>query len=130
MSVTYGFYNSLNGDRKYDAIQMSSIFDGIILDGIFMHVGQKFIVEADGSMVVRVGTGRAWFNHTWTLNDSILLLTVDDSEVLLNRIDAVVIDVNAETRVNQIMVVKGTPATEAVKPTLIKENLHWQYPLC
>lgn len=130
MSVTYGFYNSLNGDRKYDAVQMSSIFDGIILDGIFMHVGQKFIVEADGSMTLKVGTGRAWFNHTWTLNDSVLLLTVDDSEVLLNRIDAVVIDVNDETRTNEIKIVKGTPSTEPVKPTLVKEDSHWQYPLC
>ncbi len=40
MSVTFGFYNSVNGDRKYDAIQMSSIFDGIIRDGVFQHLVQ------------------------------------------------------------------------------------------
>ena len=30
MAVTYGFYNSLNGDRKYDAKQFSSVFDGLL----------------------------------------------------------------------------------------------------
>lgn len=70
MSVSYGFYNSMNGDRKYDATQMSSIFDGIINDGIYETIGDRFVVRTSGGMNVVVGTGRAWFNHTWTLNDS------------------------------------------------------------
>ena len=42
MSVTSGFFNSLNGDRRYNAEQMSSIFDGIINDGIFANIGTAF----------------------------------------------------------------------------------------
>ena len=34
MSVSSGFFNSLNGDRKYNAAQMSAIFDGLIIDGV------------------------------------------------------------------------------------------------
>ena len=30
MAGTYGFYNSINGDRTYSAEQMVSIFDGIM----------------------------------------------------------------------------------------------------
>ena len=30
MSVTSGFFNSLSGDRKYGAIQISSMFDGLM----------------------------------------------------------------------------------------------------
>ena len=45
MSVTFGFYNSKEGDRRYDAIQMSSIFDGIIQDGILQHVGTAMVVK-------------------------------------------------------------------------------------
>ena len=91
MSVTYGFYNSKNGDRRYDAIQMSSIFDGIIRDGVFQHIGTAMMVEESEGMTVNVGIGRAWFNHTWTLNDAPLPLTVPLSEVILNRIDAIVL---------------------------------------
>ena len=49
MSVTFGFYNSKEGDRRYDAIQMSSIFDGIIQDGILQHVGTAMVVKRIGS---------------------------------------------------------------------------------
>lgn len=131
MSVTYGFYNSLNGDRKYNAEQISSIFDGLIVDGVFASIGTAFAVEAAGGLTVNVGIGRAWFNHTWTLNDSILPLTAPESEVLLDRIDAVVLEVNSmeSVRKNSIKIVTGTPSSEPVRPTLENEvNVH-QYPL-
>lgn len=87
MSVTFGFYNSKEGDRRYDAIQMSSIFDGIIQDGILQHVGTAMVVKESEAMIINVGVGRAWFNHTWTLNDALLPLVVPQSEILLNRYD-------------------------------------------
>lgn len=131
MSVTYGFYNSKNGDRKYDAIQMSRIFDGIIRDGILQHYGTAMVVKESEGMMVNVGIGRAWFNHTWTLNDALLPLTVPISEVLLNRIDAVVLEVDAResVRANSIKIIKGTPASSPKNPTMIKTNDRWQYPL-
>lgn len=131
MSVTYGFYNSKNKDRRYDAIQMSSIFDGIIRDGILQHVGTAMMVNASTGMMVNVGIGRAWFNHTWTLNDALLPLTVPQSEVILNRIDVVVLEVDSResVRANAIKIIKGTPATNPVKPTMISTNDRWQYPL-
>lgn len=95
MSVTYGFYNSLNGDRKYNAEQVSSLFDGLIIDGVFASVGTAFAVKATTGITVNVGIGKAWFNHTWTLNDSILPLEAPEAEVLLDRIDAVVLEVDA-----------------------------------
>lgn len=134
MSVTSGFFNSLSGDRKYDALQISSMFDGLITDGIYNGYLKTFMVSASepASMDVKVGEGRAWFNHTWTLNDTPLPLTVEKSDVVLNRIDTVVIDVDLtdETRACTIKIVKGTPASQAVPPTLVKELKHHQYPLC
>lgn len=131
MSVTCGFYNSKNGDRKYDAIQMSSIFDGIIRDGVLQHYGTAMVVKESEGMMVNVGIGRAWFNHTWILNDALLPLTVPISEVLLNRIDAVVLEVDAResVRANSIKIIKGTPASSPKNPTMIKTNDRWQYPL-
>ena len=35
MSFKYGFYNSVNGDRRYDAVDFGRIFDGVINDGVF-----------------------------------------------------------------------------------------------
>ena len=131
MSVTYGFYNSINGDRKYNALEMSSIFDGIIVDGVYMSIGDALNVQSSGGMGITVGIGRAWFDHTWTLNDSLLPLTLESSDVLLNRIDAVVLEINNNTEVrrNEIKIVKGAPASNPVRPTLVKSELLNQHPL-
>lgn len=132
MSVTFGFYNSVNHDRRYNALQMSSIFDGIIKDGIFMSIGTAMVVKAASGMTVNVGEGRAWFDHTWTLNDSELPVKLEASELILNRIDTIVLDVDHRdsVRANSIIAVKGTPATNPVAPTLVKSTDHNQYPLC
>lgn len=132
MAITSGFYNALNHDRQYEATQIGSIFDGIIEDGIYETIGQKFMVTASGNgLVVNVGTGRAWFDHTWTLNDAILPIEMDEAELVLDRIDAVVLEVDASLsgRTNAVKTVKGTPSSNPVKPTLINTEEVHQYPL-
>lgn len=132
MSVSSGFFNSLNGDRKYDAAQMSAIFDGLIIDGVFASIGTSFAVKAAGGLTVNVGIGKAWFDHTWTVNDSILPMTAPEAEVLLDRIDAVVLEVNGteSVRENTIKFVKGNPSSAPSRPTLTNEGNVHQYPLC
>lgn len=129
--LTYGFYNSVNHDRRYDAKQVSSIFDGIIKDGVYMAIGNHLNVIQGTGMMVLVDTGRAWFNHTWTLNDARLPITIPQSEVILKRIDAVVLEVNHErgVRANSIKVVKGTPSSNPQRPTMVNTQTVHQYPL-
>lgn len=132
MSVSSGFFNSLNGDRKYNAAQMSAIFDGLIIDGVFASIGTAFAVKAVGGLTVNVGIGKAWFDHTWTVNDSVLPMTAPEAEVLLDRIDAVVLEVNGteSVRENTIKFVKGNPSSAPSRPTLTNEGNVHQYPLC
>lgn len=133
MTVSSGFFNSVNHDRLYDAEQLSSIFDGVIVDGVYENVGEAFNVIAypDAYNTVLVGTGRAWFDHTWTLNDSRFSITLDPPNEMLGRIDAIVIDVNKErdTRKNSIIYLKGDEATPDFPPTLINTENHHQYPI-
>lgn len=120
MSVTYGFYNALNHDRLYNATEMSSIFDGLINDGIYESIGTAMMVTPSSGMTVNVGIGRAWFNHTWTLNDAILPVELSPSITVFSRIDAIVlkVDTRKTVRTNTIEVIEGTPATTPVKPSI------------
>lgn len=131
MSFEYGFYNAVDHDRLYDAIQMGKMFDGLINDGVFATIDDYFQVKASEGMQVYVRPGRAWFNHTWNRLDVDYFLTLDPAEVILKRIDAVVLEVDESVgvRENSLKVVKGTPASSPVKPTLIKTNEVHQYPL-
>lgn len=119
MAVTYGFYDSVGGDRKYNAEEFSRLFDGIIVDGVFHSVGDIFKVKPGTGLQVIVGTGRAWFDGTWTYNDADLPISLDSPDVL-GRIDAVVIEVNRDIlqRKNEIKIVRGAPSTNPSKPIL------------
>lgn len=129
MSVTYGFYNSVNHDRKYDAEQISRIFDGIITDGVYHSVGEAFSVTAGTDMSVNVASGRAWFNHTWTYNDAIIVLPITAAHSVYKRIDAVIVRIDTTNRTNSICVKDGTPASDPVKPTMESTSVLYEYPL-
>lgn len=132
MAFSFGFYNSYNHDRVYNTSQISRIFDGIIRDGIYATIGEQMIVKkSDNQNTVIVSSGRAWFDHTWNYNDSDYILESEPSELILDRIDAVVLDINSndDYRENKIKWVKGTPSSNPIRPTLLKSSDHNQYPL-
>lgn len=130
MSVSFGFYNSFEGDRTYDAIQMSSIFDGVISDGVFATVADGLAVTAVNGNRIGVKKGRAWFDHTWTYNDSLYPIDLGPSEILQDRIDAVVLEVNELIRTNRILVLEGEPSLDSPSnPELTNTSNVHQYPL-
>lgn len=131
MSFASGFFNSVDHDRLYDATDISRLFDGLIRDGIFASIGDCFVVKQSNQMNVTVGTGRAWFNHTWSYNDSLYPVTIPPSEILMDRIDAIVLEINSveAVRANSIKLIKGTPSSTPTKPALTNAKEVHQYPL-
>lgn len=115
--VEYGFYSSKNGDRLYDALQIGETLNGLIIDGIYKTVGDCFKISpsSDGTKIL-VGTGRAWFNNTWTLNRKAYYL----GEIPKNmREFYVVIEINQTTRINSI---------KTTLSVINSDSIH-QYPL-
>lgn len=131
MSFASGFFNSVDHDRLYDATDISRLFDGLIRDGIFASIGDCLVVKQSNQMNVTVGTGRAWFNHTWSYNDALYPVTIPPSEILMDRIDAVVLEINSveSVRANSIKLIKGTPSSTPTKPALTNTKEVHQYPL-
>lgn len=131
MSFASGFFNSVDHDRLYDATDISRLFDGLIRDGIFASIGDCLVVKQSNQMNITVGTGRAWFNHTWSYNDALYPVTIPPSEILMDRIDAVVLEINSveSVRANSIKLIKGTPSSTPAKPSLTNTKEVHQYPL-
>lgn len=133
MSFTYGFYNSVNGDRRYNAEQMAAVFDCLINDGVQENIGSAMVVvPAAGNRQVAVGTGRAWFNSTWSYNDAAYPLTLDAVTAQgYSRIDAIclVVDKRNESRVNRYEVVRGVAGNAPTKPVLPTTDQVFYHPL-
>ena len=131
MGLSSGFYNSLNGDRKYNVDQITMLLGSIIKDGVFQGVGNAFNVTVNTGSEIFIDEGYAWFNKRWILNDSLYPLDLGISELLLDRIDAVVIEIDEteSVRTGTIKQVKGVPSATPVKPVLVNADFIHQYPL-
>lgn len=129
MAWTSGFFNSVNGDRLYNADQMSRIFEGLITDGVYESVGNKMAVQPNSGMIIQIATGRGWFGRHWVNNDSEYTLTVADSDVILNRYVAVCIKVDDTDAVRDAVpyLKYGEFATTPVKPTMTRTETVKEY---
>ena len=116
MAITYGFFNSLNHDRTYNAAQMTEYFDGLVSDGVYESVGGAMQVQAATGMNVDVQTGRAIIDCRWIRNDAVLTIPITASHVTLPRYTAIMVRLDYSARTISIIAVDGTPASSPAKP--------------
>ena len=77
MAISYGFFNSMDGDRKYTAAQIGDYLQGMISSGVYADDASSLQVLAAGGMQLTVKPGRAILNYKFLYNDSPLTLTLD-----------------------------------------------------
>ena len=121
--ITYGFFNSVSGDRVYNADQMSEYFKGLVSDGVFADVGDGLQVISSGGMAVQVKPGRAIVGGKWIENDANYPLTISAASSTLNRITAVIVKLDTENRLIEITTKDGTPAATPTAPTIADGEL-------
>lgn len=116
MAVSSGFFNSVEGDRLYNADTMSEYFEGLISQGVFENVGDRMQVTAGAGMSVNVGSGRAIVKTKWCKNDSALNLAITAADLQKNRIDAIAVRFDASARAVSVVVKEGTATTGTATP--------------
>ena len=129
MAITSGYFNSVNGDRKYNADQMSEYFEGIINEGVCQHIDGGLAVTAGTGLSVNVAAGKAFIGKKWIRNDASLTLTISAASASYARIDAVVLRRNNTTRTCQIVVKSGTPAASPSAPTMTRNSTTYEMAL-
>lgn len=118
MAITYGFFNSVNGDRVYNADQMSEYFNGLVSDGVYEEVGDGLQVVPHSGMTVNVSTGRAIVRSKWLENDAALTVDITQAHPTLNRYTAVIIRLDVTNREITITTKDGTAAASPAKPSM------------
>ena len=129
MAVTSGYFNSVNGDRKYNADQMSEYFEGIINEGVCQHIDGGLAVTAGTGLSVSVAAGKAFIGQKWIRNDAALTLTIGAASTSYARIDAVVVRRNNSTRTCEIAVKSGTPAASPEAPSMTRTDATYEMAL-
>lgn len=107
MSVKSGFYNSINGDRVYNADDLNNFLNGLISDGLFRDYQKEMQVEASGDgLSVRVLSGKAIIKGKYIENTSALTIDIPAGGALA-RYDTVILQLNLEERRGDIVLVQG-----------------------
>lgn len=123
MAITYGYFNSVNGDRTYNADQMSEYFDGLVSDGVYESVDGALQVLAGSGMQVQVQSGRAIINCKWIKNDAAISLNITQAHPTLSRYTAVILRLNSTNRLIEITTKDGTPASIPTKPAMQNDGM-------
>ena len=124
MAFQCGFFNSINGDRKYNAEEMNNPYHRIVSNGVFANPNgtpsNDMKVQSVSGMGVKVLAGEGIFMDKWAKLDADMPFEVPTAHVTNPRIDSIVvhIDNSAEVRAGSIIYKQGTAAASPVAPSL------------
>lgn len=121
----YGFpFNSIGGDRTYNASVFRDYFKLLLDDGIL----EGFTVEqnATPNKTVQLNEGRVFIQGIGFEIATPVSLTVADNISGNPRIDRVVLRVDYTARLVSAEILQGTPAVSPVAPDLTRDTGTWE----
>ena len=127
VNLQCGFFNAImqdgTPDRTYTADQVNEYLKGIVSeDGIFETISSACQVISGNAMSVIVKVGRGKVGDHWFVIDEDITLTLEASDVILNRIDSVIVKLDYQNRIINAYIKKGELATEPVAPTITRND--------
>ena len=128
MAIKYGFFNSIDGDRKYTAADIGNYLMGIVSSGVYADKSTSLQVLANTGMAVEVQPGRAMLHYHYMESDMPLVLNLAAGGAQ-DRVDAIVALVDMNNRLCDIVVKKGTEAAKPTAPAMERTDTLKEYML-
>ena len=130
MAIKGYFFNAVKTDETYDRVynaeDVTSYLDKVLSSGVFSNPSTQLQVTAGTGMQVIVSQGQGWINGHKMINTADLPLIIEEADVLLSRIDAVIFFVDLTTREMGIEVKTGTASSSPVIPSLTRTASRWE----
>lgn len=122
MALESGFFNSVGGDRLYNADDMSRYFEHILSNGIFKRIYNCLKVSPADGMTLTVAAGAGLINCRWFRAAAAETVTIPAAHAVLPRFDVVVarLDMADSVRAITLQVVSGTPAESPAVPDPVR----------
>lgn len=129
MATSYGFFNSISGDRLYNADDVNTFLEGLVGDGLYANVDDMFAVTPGTGMSVNVAAGKASLLHHWFRSDAVETLSIGASHAVLSRYDVIVIRLDKSDRSIALGVITGTPASSPQVPSIRRDDDYYDLAL-
>lgn len=129
MALKFGFFNSENGDRKYNADDISNFFYKLISDGVLATPSTNLQVQAGSGMTVLVAPGYGMICAKYINATTAQSVQLEAADIALNRIDRIVIRLDRNARQITVDAKKGTPAANPAAPALTRTTDIWELSL-
>lgn len=128
MAITYGFFNSVDGDRKYSADDIGRYLHGIVSSGVYADTSSSLQVLARDALTVLLQPGRAMLDYHYAENDAPMVLSHNAADTQ-DRYDAIVLRLDVSNRKIVVAIKKGTPAASPTVPTVTRSDTTKEYML-
>lgn len=115
----FGFFNSVNGDRKYLASDISDAFNVAIGTGL-ASIEDSFKIVLYEKMTVKMKPGGCMIYGCYCFDEEEEIIQLDTAHAELNRIDRIVLRYDKFERNIKTVVIKGTPALNPTPPASLK----------
>lgn len=133
MSIKSMFFNAVLDDGVYDRIynaeDVTSYLDKIVGSGVFPNPSTQLQVVPTTGMHVGVTQGQGWIDGHKVINTATEELSIDAADVLLPRIDAIVMYADISERAMGFAVKKGTAASQPTAPAITRTSTRKEYRL-
>lgn len=120
MAFSSGFFDSKGLDRTYTAENFCDYLGSIICNGIQDNYGSCFSITVNGDLTVTIGSGKAWINGHYFINDSAYTLDLSryvDESLGKYLVIGIYCDTSDSVRKCDMEAKAGTAATSPIIPT-------------
>jgi hypothetical protein len=119
-------FNSINGDRVYDADDVAAMMGSVITDGVHPRPGTSLQATAAGGWTIAIAPGRCAARGRLGINLTEKQLTLAAPVGALPRIDAVVIRCDLLSRDLTESIKQGAPSSTPLAPSLQRDESVWE----
>ena len=123
--INGGFFDSINGDRKYAASEMNRPYKRVINEGVFATPQgtpstDLQVLSANNQMNIIVKKGEGLLGGRWFENPSDIALTVSNNTQIVPRRDSIIIqvDLRQSGRIINVVYREGTPNSNPMPPDI------------
>ena len=133
MAIKSMFFDAVESggvyDRIYDSSDFTGYLDKVVGNGVFNNPSTQLQVRAGTGMQVIVAAGQGWIDGHKMNNTADYPISIDASDVLLDRIDRVIFYLDVTNREMGISVKKGTNASNPQPPAWTRTETRYEMAL-